>query len=63
VVLGGLNEHRVKRPMIEQNKPRSEELSVHLRMENSTILCGFLVAFVLAVMIGLILRFAINATP
>jgi hypothetical protein len=45
--------------MIEQNKPRSEELSGHLRMDNSTILCGYLAALVLAVMIGLILRFAI----
>jgi hypothetical protein len=49
--------------MSKQDKPRFEELSGHLRMENSTILCGYLVAFVLAVIIGLTLRFAINATP
>ena len=49
--------------MSEQDKPRFEELSGHLRMDTSTILCGYLVAFVLAVMIGLILRFTINATP
>jgi hypothetical protein len=45
--------------MTKQDKPRFEELSGHLRVENSTILRVYLVAFVLAVMIGLILRFAI----
>jgi len=45
--------------MSKQDKPKSEELSGHLRLENRTILCVFLVAFVLAVMIGLILRFTI----
>jgi hypothetical protein len=49
--------------MSKQDKLRVEELSGYLRMENSTILCGYFVAFVLALMIGLILRFAINATP
>ena len=47
----------------KQDKPRLEELSGHTRVENSTILWVYLVAFVVAVIIGLILRFAINATP
>jgi hypothetical protein len=49
--------------MNKQDKLRLEELSGHTRVENSTILWVYLVAFVVAVIIGLILRFAINATP
>ena len=40
-----------------------EELSGHTRVENRTIVWVYLVAFVVAVIIGLILRLAINATP
>jgi hypothetical protein len=42
------------------DKPRLEELSGHTRVENRTIVWTYLVAFVVAVIIGLILRFAIN---
>src|SRR5262249_48122567 len=48
----GFQFHGHTTPMSEQNKPRPEELAGHLHMENRTILCGFLVALVLAVMIG-----------
>ena len=49
--------------MSNQDKPRLEELSGHKRVENRTIVWVYLVAFVVAVIIGLILRFATNATP
>ena len=49
--------------MSSQDKPRLEELSGHTRVENRTIVWVYLVAFVVAVIIGLILRLAINATP
>jgi hypothetical protein len=45
--------------MSKQDTPKIEEMSGHTRVENSTILWVYLVAFVLAVIIGLILRFAI----
>ena len=48
--------------MSNQDKPRLEELPGP-RVENRTIVWVYLVAFVVAVIIGLILRFAINATP
>jgi len=49
--------------MSNPDKPRLEELSGHTRVENRTIVWVYLVAFVVAVIIGLILRFAINAAP
>ena len=48
--------------MSNQDKPRLEELPGP-RVENRTIVWVYLVAFVVAVIIGLILRFAINAAP
>jgi hypothetical protein len=49
--------------MSKQDKPKIEEMPGRTRVENRTIVWVYLVAFAVAVVIGLILRFAINATP